>query len=131
MAGGICGAYKNTKGAKAHIKGKPSIKKYRPCVVDGKKALFHRWADKGKLVVRLDGIFTEKKLQEASLHIYQDDDLIITDRKSDVVQIQQTYGIVEYENGVVAEVEPEKIVFTDNKAVKICNLVADKPQECF
>ena len=132
MSGGICGAYKNTKGAKAHTKGKPSIKKYRPCVVDGKKAIFHRWADKCKLVVRLNGMFTEEKLRKASLHIYQDDDLIIADRTSDVMQMQQTYGVVEYENGVVAEVEPVKIVFTDNVAEKICNPVAEnKSQRCF
>lgn len=132
MSGGICGAYKNTKGAKAHIKGKPSIKKYRPCVVDGKKALFHRWADKGKLLVRLNGMFTEESLQKASIHIYEDEEMIIADRTSDSMQMQYTYGIVEFEDGRIEEVVPAKIKFMDNMAEKICNYVpGNKPKECF
>ncbi len=129
MPGGICGAYKNTKGARAHIKGIPSAKKYRPCIVDGKKALFHRWADKGKLVVQLQGMFTGKEIRETSQHIYQDDDLIMTDRRSDIMQMQYTYGIVEFADGRVSEGEPSKIRFTDNMVNKTLNTVAEKPKE--
>lgn len=57
----------------------------RPCIVDKKKALFHKW------------IHTKNLLgQEFEL------------------------GLIEYENGQVAEVTPNKIVFCDYKIKEYC-----------
>lgn len=65
---------------------------YRPCYADGKKALFHRWTEEAEI------------LQPSIM-------------KGGPVggQLKTTFAIVEYEDGTIAEVEPQKIRFIDNK----------------
>lgn len=63
---------------------------YRPCIVKGRKALFHRWSE-----------------------IAQLRDAIVQGTASG--QIKQTVGIIEYEDGVVADCYPYEIRFCDNK----------------
>lgn len=65
---------------------------YRPCYVDGKKALFHRWVDCRKIV-------------EPS---------VLKGGHGGGV-IARTFGIVEYADGTVAEVAPSTIRFDDDK----------------
>lgn len=65
---------------------------YRPCFANGKKALFHRWTEKKEIVspsVMCGG--------------------------HSGGQIQQTFGLVEFEDGSVAEVYPNKIKFVPGK----------------
>lgn len=64
---------------------------YRPCIVDGKKALFHRWTDFANVV-------GESPLRGGH----------------SAGQIHRVYGIVEFEDGTVKEVEPYTIKFTDS-----------------
>lgn len=64
----------------------------RPCLVKGAKALFHKWVDYQKPVP--GGI---------------------TPIDPPPGQIKCTFGLVEYENGQVEEVSPNKIEFCDNK----------------
>ena len=63
---------------------------YRPCLVAGRKALFHRWAPKAEL--RMASALGAPGWQ-----------------------LCQLFGIVEYEDGQVSEVYPDKIRFLDNK----------------
>ena len=65
---------------------------YRPCLVAGRKALFHRWADRADVMAPsvLNGGYLSG-------------------------QLWQVFGIVEYEDGQVSEVSPNKIRFLDNK----------------
>lgn len=65
---------------------------YRPCFVEGKKALFHRWTEK-------------KEIAAPSL----------MRGGHSGGQLQQAFGIVEYEDGSVAEVYPHKIKFVPGK----------------
>lgn len=65
---------------------------YRPCLVDGKKALFHRWEDKSKIV---------------------EPSVMVGGHGGGV--LKYTVAIVEYENGSVAEVFPNYIKFVDGK----------------
>ncbi len=65
---------------------------YRPCYVDGKKALFHKWVDKSEIV----------------------SPSVLKGGHAGGV-ICDTFGLVEFENGVVGEVYPHKIKFADNK----------------
>lgn len=60
----------------------------RTCQVDGENAFFHKWSD-----------------------VSQIRDAVLKGTISGV--ISDTFGIVEFENGKVKRVEPERIVFTD------------------
>lgn len=62
----------------------------RPCTVNGKNALFHRWADR---------MWVYEPVMLGSVG----------------GQMQQPLAIVEYEDGTVAEVEPSAIKFVEGK----------------
>ncbi|MCI8641012.1 MAG: hypothetical protein HFJ59_03975 [Clostridia bacterium] len=64
----------------ANINIRIELNEYRPCIVNEKKALFHRW------------VYTKNLLKE-----------------------EFEVGIVEYENGQIEKITPNKIRFTDNK----------------
>ena len=65
---------------------------YRPCEVNGKNALFHKWAD-----------YAQPIAPSAAIGGHPGG------------QIAYTCGIVEYEDGRIKEVLPGKIRFLDNK----------------
>lgn len=64
---------------------------YRPCLVDGRKALFHRWVDNARPVRR-------KYANEDDTENYQ---------------LHNVQALVEYEDGTVARVWPQHIQFID------------------
>lgn len=61
----------------------------RPCLVNGKKALFHKWTE-------------EAQIQYNQYYATAN-------------QLKTTFGIIEFEDGQVASVAPYKIKFCDNK----------------
>lgn len=65
---------------------------YRPCMVNGRRALFHRWTDSAR-PVKPRGLEAEEKAQR--------------------FQVWSVHGIVEYEDGTVARVWPSDIQFVD------------------
>lgn len=67
----------------------------RPCIVKGKKALFHEWSH-------------ISQIREAML------------RGSVPGVVSETFGIVEYESGVIERVLPCDITFCDNKICEFC-----------
>lgn len=79
-----------------------TIKELRPCAVHGKRALFHEWS-----------------------HVSRIREAILIGTESGVVA--DTYGIVEYESGVVERVIPCDIQFLDNKFADYC--FDDKEEE--
>lgn len=70
-------------------------KELRPCNVHGKRALFHEWS-----------------------HVSTIREAMLKGSVSGIVS--DTYGIVEYENGVVERVFPFDIQFLDNKINEFC-----------
>ena len=66
--------------------------KYRPCWVQGKRALFHRWTDTRRPVV-------PRGIDETE-----------TDRR---YQVWTVHAIVEFEDGSVARVYPSEVEFAD------------------
>lgn len=68
----------------------------RRCEVDGKAALFHRWCDISEIVPP---------------------SVMVGGHGGGVVQ--DTFGIVEYENGKIERVRPERITFTDKMFEKL------------
>ena len=65
---------------------------YRPCLVNGVKALFHMWSN----------------------YCYPVEDSLLRGGHR-AGEIKGTVAIVEYEDGTVAEVDPKSIKFVDNK----------------
>lgn len=65
---------------------------YRPCLVKGRRALFHRWTDSAR-PVRPWGMEEDEKALR--------------------FQVWSVHGIVEYEDGTVARVWPSDIQFVD------------------
>lgn len=60
---------------------------HRPCEVDGRPALFHRWIEEDCELTQVAGLFNEV--------------------------IHHTFALVEYQDGTIATVKPELIRFTD------------------
>lgn len=65
---------------------------YRPCFVNGEKALFHRWSDYSQVVA---------------------ESLLKGGHPAGVVKA--TVGIVEFEDGTVKKVDPSMIKFVESK----------------
>ena len=80
-----------------------STSEYRPCLVDGKKAVFHRWHEFCNVV-------------GAEAHI----------GGAPSGQIKYTLGTVEFEDGTVKEVAPHKIKFGDREVERIWQRTATK-----
>ena len=68
---------------------------YRPCFVKGQKALFHKWGENAKPYIKFE--WEGEKYKEKVLG-----------------QMQETFGIVEFETGEVCRVLPQQITFCDN-----------------
>lgn len=71
--------------------------KLRPCLVDGKKALFHRWYEYSNVI---------------------EPSLLIGGGSGGEIKI--LFGIIEDESGQVRKVDPTSIRFTDNKIREYC-----------
>ena len=73
---------------------------YRPCYVNGRKALFHRWVNTAN----------------PALPKGMDPD----NEKAKFFQHRSTAGLVEYENGIVERVWPQEIRFADGGRFDKC-----------
>ena len=80
----------------------------RPCEVDGRPALFHRWVEEDRALVRINCFTTPEEQAEIARKI----------RLSGVYPagctpevIRETFALVEYRDGTVAKVKPELIRF--------------------
>ena len=86
--------------------------KLRPCYANNKKALFHRWIDKDQYIVKFQANIS-----------YNSKEKIIDEFKAtgilpnfcDTEMKTETFAIIEYEDGTVAEVRPTEMRFADNK----------------
>ncbi len=65
----------------------------RPCWVDGRRAIFHRWTDSARPV-------KPKGMEE--------------DEAADRYQVHNVHALVEYEDGTVARVWPNTVRFADS-----------------
>lgn len=83
---------------------------YRPCYVGGNKALFHRWEDKPRQIIRQDGLrmWSPENLMKAYAKQYEAG---ILPPEFEIEFIPRTLAIVEFEDGTVLEVEPCEVRF--------------------
>lgn len=84
---------------------------YRPCVIDGKKALFHRWMDKEELVLKMQCVM---KSNDMRLIIERYKEMKCIPNCAEAEKITQTLAIVEFEDGAIREVLPTSVKFLDS-----------------
>lgn len=85
---------------------------YRPCEVSGRKALFHRWVESDKALFENVALMSHEMKAE---QINQFNNFGMVDNMCTKLRIIRSfYGLVEYEDGTMEKVDPEKIKFKDS-----------------
>lgn len=83
---------------------------YRPCIVDEKRALFHRWIDKDQIILKT-GFVLKHEHAEAIRQRFEKDFIVPSGMTAEKTRV--TLGIVEFEDGTIQEVLPTRIKFLD------------------
>lgn len=86
---------------------------FRPCEADGRPAFFHRWVQDDKALLQMRLFVDEEDLMKSMEFFYCTG---VAKAGTEIEKISQTFALVEYEDGTVGKVEPEKIKFTDREA---------------
>lgn len=82
----------------------------RPCEVDGRPALFHRWVEEDRALLRINA-FTTPEEQQKLVYKFRDGGLVSPGCSTEV--IRETFALVEYRDGTIAKVKPELVRFVD------------------
>ena len=91
-------------------------KKLRPCTCNFKKALFHMWVEKEIPIMQITNLrLTAKALSRLERKMKSGQ--IPPPTGDNIVFVKTVVGIVEFEDGTVAEVEPQTIHFADTAAI--------------
>lgn len=89
-----------------------STSKLRPCYVGDKKALFHRWVDVERPIMRFKTHTPAIYIREVRNQFHEQN---IIPADVEIIKTKETFGVVEYEDGTIEEVHPTGIKFADNK----------------
>ncbi len=87
---------------------------YRQCVVDEKRALFHRWVEKDQIIL-LTGCILRRERAEAIRQQFEKD--FIVPSGMTIEKAQYVLGIIEFEDGTIREVIPANIKFLDSDSL--------------
>ncbi len=85
----------------------------RPCDVDGKAALFHRFVDEDQALLRINR-FCNPSERDAVVRYFRDEGVYNANFCSTEI-LRSTWAMVEYPDGSLGKVEPEKVTFLDNE----------------
>lgn len=80
----------------------------RPCEVDGRPALFHRWIEEDRAVLRVEVLIREPEQTEIHRR-FRDCGMVPPGCTVDV--LRETFALVEYRDGTIAKVKPELVRF--------------------
>lgn len=86
----------------------------RPCEVDGRPALFHRWVEEDDALLRIPPYIAVPDVEKIQ-HRFKYDKVVISPCEFEVTH--RTFALVEYRNGTIAKVDPEQIQFTDREGM--------------
>ena len=85
---------------------------YRPCRVDGKDAMFHRWTTVERAFLESDVSYNK----DGQTRIRKDfEESGVVPNFCKVKKVILNFGIVEYRDGTIEEVEPSNIQFLDSE----------------
>ena len=80
----------------------------RPCEVDGRPALFHRWIEEDKALLAFDAFLPLDQRMEIRRRFSSCGTI---PKGCHVDIIRETFALVEYTDGTIAKVKPELIRF--------------------
>ena len=104
---------RHTKHRQLRPEFKPMFEPPRRCKVDGRPAVFHRWVDEDKVKVQINTLMH----RDDAMRIMQDHhDYGFLPANASYVVLRATFALVEYADGTVDKVEPEKVKFTGRRA---------------
>ena len=82
--------------------------KHRPCEVDGRPALFHRWVEEDRAILNIEALVTPED-QARLAYTFREGNICPPGCKVDV--LRETFALVEYQDGAVAKVDPVLVRF--------------------
>lgn len=82
----------------------------RPCLVDGDMAYFHRWIDEDEVILQLSATLHPSDAQRVRRDFAEGR---LIPPNCEVVVVRNFYALIEYLDGTVEKVDPERIQFTD------------------
>ena len=85
---------------------------HRPCLVDGKPAMFLRWADEDRAFIRMNLLISECE-QRSIWREFQRTGYVPSGCSAEVQRV--TVALVEYPDGSVGTVRPHLVTFLDRK----------------
>lgn len=91
---------------------KVELAPFRPCEVDGKPAVFHRWIDEDKVLLQFDFHLDYDNLT-AIRSLFDVEGC--APAGTSIEKARHTFALVEYGDGTVGKVDPEKVKFTDRR----------------
>ena len=84
---------------------------YRKCIVNGEKALFHKWIEQNKMIIQATISLKEK---DASRYLEMYEKTKVLPRIFRLIAVPNNYAIIEDLKGNVKLVEPDKVKFEDS-----------------
>ncbi len=80
----------------------------RPCEVDGRPALFHRWIEEDRALLKFNTLCRGLEMEEMR-RIFLSEGIVTPQCSTEV--IRETFALVEYMDGTIHKVKPELIRF--------------------
>ena len=88
----------------------------RPCEVDGVPALFHRWIEEDRVLLKIDKVCSPGHAN-AIYRRFRSEGIYPPDGcHTDI--IRETFALVEYRDGTIDKVKPELVRFLDTNDIK-------------
>jgi hypothetical protein len=86
----------------------------RPCEIDGRPALFHRWIEEDDERLWVPTYLSQIQVDQI-IGAYKTSRII--PGNCELTVVHHTFALVEYRNGTIAKVEPERVKFTDKEGL--------------
>jgi hypothetical protein len=80
----------------------------RPCEVDGRPALFHRWIEEDRALLKINTLCRLAEELELVRRFHSEG---VVEPQCSTEVIRETYALVEYRDGTIDKVKPELIRF--------------------
>lgn len=84
----------------------------RPCLVDGKPAIFHRWVEEDKALLRVNSFMKPEGIEE---RVRRFERLGVCGPECSIEKLRAVKALVEWPDGSVSTVALELITFLDRR----------------